>query len=142
MSFYDIGQELYDILVYIRDNTTRLDSVYNYPVPSNDAEGFPYAYVTPGTWDEKELDTASNQALYNYTIRATDVGKDKASMDITIRQLADDILSELRKRGRQDLGGIADRLRFSTQFYWDTANGTPLRYVEISVEVLRNFSID
>lgn len=142
MSFYDIGQELYDVLDTVKTGGTRLAAIYNYQIASTEVEAFPYAYVAPGPSEEKELDTASNQALYNYTIRATDVYTDKAATEVTMRQLADDILSELRKRVNQNLGGLADRVHFNTQFYSDTGNGSPVRYFEISVEVMRNFSID
>lgn len=91
---------------------------------------------------EESLDTAYNQALYRFTIRAVDVSTDKAQVETTMRGLADDLLAELRKRANLQLGGIVDRvLPFEVTFSWDNGQQTPTRVLEINIDVLENHSI-
>lgn len=143
MSYKLVGDALYNILVDIKNSpTSGLVDAFPYDNPDGGSNGYPYAIVTPAPGQEKELDTATNFALYRFIIRATNVSKDKAGMEDNMRTLADDILSELRKRGRQDLGGIADRMTFDTSWSWDSTNNTPTRLFEIEVSVERHHSID
>lgn len=87
------------------------------------------------------MDTVYNQALYRFIIRACDVNKDKAQLETTIRSLADEILAELRKRANLTFDGTVDRvLPFTVTFGWDNSQQVPLRYVEIGVDVLMNYT--
>lgn len=141
MSFYAIGQSLKTILDTVQTNSGRLANVYDYDSPDPDT-GYPYATLTPKQAEEESLDTAFNQTLYKFVIRAVDVNKDKAVMEATMRKLADDILGELRKGGNQTFGGTVDRvLPFTVSWGWENTNQMPSRFFEVSVEVLKDFAI-
>jgi hypothetical protein len=61
-------------------------------------------------------------------------------MESTIRAVADDMLAELRKRSNMLLGGTVDRvLPFDVTFGF--TNDTPMRYVEIQIQLLANKAI-
>jgi len=141
MSFYAIGQNLKTILDTVKTNSGRLANVYDYDSPDTDT-GYPYATLTPKQAEEESLDTAFNQTLYKFVIRAVDVNKDKAVMEATMRKLADDILGELRKGANQTFGGTVDRvLPFTVSWGWENTNQLPSRFFEVSVEVLKDFAI-
>lgn len=72
MSFYDIGQQLKNILDTVQSGSPRLKVVYDYPSPDSDT-GYPYATITPKDAEETFLDTALNQTSYRFLIRAVDV---------------------------------------------------------------------
>ena len=142
MSYYGISTALYNILSPLVATSPRLAAVYDTEVPSSPV--YPYIVLAAGDAVEDELDTASNQTLYSYTIRAVTVAKDKDSMEDTMRQLADDVLAELRKRANQTLAGTADRfLPFTVSWGW-SGEGTalPTRYWEIKMDILKDWSID
>ena len=141
MSFYDIGQQLKNILDTVQSGSPRLKAVYDYPSPDTDT-GYPYATITPKDAEETFLDTALNQTSYRFLIRAVDVGSDKAQMESTMRKLADDILGELRKEAHETFGGTVDRVEpFTVSFGWESTNQVPSRFFEIQVEVLKHYPI-
>lgn len=142
MSYYDISQKLKTILETVRDGGGgRLSSVYDTLVP--ETTSYPYATISNGDANEKALDTSNNVALYRFTIRAVNVTQDKVAGEATMRRLADDILAELRKRANQTLGGTVDRfLPYTLTWGWEGGNTTGNRFFEISIEVLKDYSID
>jgi hypothetical protein len=72
-----------------------LAEVYDYEVPDGDA--YPFATISTGQFDEDVEDTKTNLAKYNFTVRVVDVNKDKATMELNMRAVADDIMAEMRK---------------------------------------------
>lgn len=89
---------MFDILTTVKTTSDNLSAVFQYDPGYTDELGFPYACVVTKGVTEEALDTANNQALYRFTIRAVDVSTDKAQVETTMRGLADDLLAELRKR--------------------------------------------
>lgn len=142
MSFQAIGASLKTILDTVKAASTRLQIVYETPSPDTDT-GYPYATISPASAVEEELDTATNQTLYKFVIRAVDASNSKATMEATMRNLCDEILAELRKGAHQTFGGTVDRvLPFNVSWGWETTNTLPSRFFEIEIEVLKNFDIN
>lgn len=142
MSFYAIGNSLNTILTTVKNATgSRLQEVYNYDAPDT-GTGYPYATIGTPEAEENVLDTATNETVYKFTIRSVDVNKDKANMEQTMRRLADDILTELRKAANQTFGGTVDRVfPFTVKFSWGMEGNVPSRICEIQVEVSKEFTI-
>lgn len=110
MSFDAIGSSIKAVLDTVQAAPgSRLATVYNHNNPDA-GTGYPYATLTPKGSTEESLDTASNQALYSFIIRAIDVNTDKSAMETRMRKLADDILGELRKRAHITFDGTVDRV--------------------------------
>lgn len=144
MSYVTIASELLDIITTIKNRPSAyLSEVFWYDPGYTDDSGFPYACVVSRGGTEENLDTATNQALYRFSIRACDVNKDKAQTETTIRSLVDEILAELRKRANIQFGGAVDRvLPFEVSYGWDNGTQTPIRWAEIQIDVLMHHSID
>lgn len=145
MSFVNIANQIYDILVDIKDAPSAyLAEVFNHDPGYTDDSGFPYACVINRGATEEHLDTATNQTLYRFVVRACDVNKDKAQTETTVRSLVDEVLAELRKREHINFGGTVDRvLPFEVTFGWsENTSQVPMRWAEIEVNVLTHFSID
>lgn len=144
MSFINISSEIFDIIETVKDvPSAYLSAVFSYDPGYTDDDGFPYACIIAKGATEEHLDTATNQTLYRFVIRACDVNKDKAQTEVTVRSLVDEILAELRKRAHINFGGTVDRvLPFEVTFGWDNGTQTPMRWAEIAVDVLMHYSID
>ena len=142
MSYTWIATKLKAILDIVQSTSPRLAFVYDTQVP--DSPSYPYATLSSGEMKEEELDTWSNIALYSFTIRAVNVAIDKETSEATMRWLADDLLSELRKRENQTLGGTVDRFLPYTLNWWyeNSAWSVPSRFFEIKMEIMKNYSID
>ena len=142
MTFYAIGNSIMSILTSVQSAPgSLLQSVYNYEIPAA-GTGYPYATLTPGEMQEDVLDTAWNQATYKYVVRVNDLNEDKADMEQTMRQLADTIMAGLRTSANQTFGGTVDKvLPFMVTWGWETGNTAPIRYFEITITVVKEFSI-
>lgn len=143
MSYKIIADELLSIITTVKSTSDYLAEVFWYDPGYTDDSGFPFACVVNRGGTEEHLDTATNQALYRFSIRVCDVNKDKAQTEETIRSLVDEIMTELRKRAHIQLWGLVDRvLPFEVSFSWENANQTPMRCADIQIDVLAHHSID
>lgn len=124
----------------VKASSSYLSEVFAYDPWFTDDSGFPYACLITKGATEDNLDTAYNQITYTYIIRICDANKDKSTMETTIRAVADDMLAELRKRSNMLLWGVVDRvLPFEVSFGF--TNDTPMRYVDIQIQLLANKAI-
>ncbi len=140
MSYYAIADKLETILNTVKANGTRLAAVYDTQVP--EAIEYPYATISNGDANEKALDNQFNITLYRFIIRVVNIGTDKVAVEATLRQLADEIMAELRKRENQTLGGTVDRfLPYTLTWGWEIGNTPGNRFFEINLEVMKDFSI-
>lgn len=103
MSYKIIADELLSIITTVKSTSPYLSEVFGYDPGYTDDSGFPFACVVNRGGTEEHLDTATNQALYRFSIRVCDVNKDKAQTEETIRSLVDEIMTELRKRAHIQL---------------------------------------
>jgi hypothetical protein len=108
--------------------STTLASVYNYDVKTY--ESFPCATITPIDWEEIFLDTSSNVDNFVIKIRVVDQNRDISWMEARMRLLADNILSELRKKSNCTLWWIIEKIDFSITWGW-IDNEQPMRVFEI-----------
>lgn len=125
--FSTISSELYTIMNSLVA-TTKLASVYNYDVKTYDS--VPCATITPLDITETPLDTATNLDTVPFRIRVVDKNKWVADMEARMRTLADDILTELRKRENITLNGSVCNMNFQVTWGW-LDDEQPMRTFEI-----------
>lgn len=81
MSFVSIPQSLLAILNTVKAAPgSVLQEVIDTDLPET-VSGYPYVILTPGETTEESQDTAYNQTLYNFTLRAVDVSTDKVARE-------------------------------------------------------------
>ena len=143
MSFITIAQKLKDILDTVKNASgSALSATFDYDPGYTSSLGFPYACVVNKTAEEEALDTANNQTLYHFVLRVCDVNSTKTQVEQNIRNCADQLLAELRKRENMTFGGTVDKVYpFQVNFFWDNSQQTPMRVCEITVDVLMHYSI-
>jgi hypothetical protein len=90
--------------------STKLASVYNYDVKTYNS--VPCATITPLDITEISLDTATNIDTIPFRIRVVDKNKNVSDMEARMRILADDILTELRKKTNITLNGTVVNVVF------------------------------
>ena len=142
MSYVSIASKLKDVIDIVRDASgSKLATTFDFDSPTTDqTTGFPYAMVSTWPMDEDMLDSATNEALYTFVIRACDANKDKATMETNMRGLADDILAELRKRVHLFLDDTADKvLPFKVEWSWTNNGDVPMRVCDIRIQILYHY---
>jgi len=144
MSYTSIASALVTILNWVRDaGSSKLADVYDYDAPTPDSwDGYPFACLVNGDLDEEILDTTDNKATYNFIIRVKDLaGENKSTTESRMRSLCDSIMVELRKYTNLYLSNTVDNvLPFNVKWWWDTANGVPIRVFEISIKAQKSFT--
>lgn len=120
--------------------TTKLTAVYNYDAKGS--ETYPYAIITTKDGTENMLDTSTNYSEFNFIIRVVNINKNVSTMEDVMRQLCDDIMTELRKGVNKTLSGTVDYF-LPTSISWGWADGQePTRVFEINVEVKKIFDMN
>lgn len=139
MGYKTIWDSIYTIINSLVAST-KLTAVYNYDAKGS--ESYPYAIITTKDWSEDMLDTSTNYSEFKFIIRVVNVNKDVSNMEAVMRQLCDDIFTELRKGANKTLSGTVDYfLPTSVSWgWWDSQE--PTRVFEISVEVKKIFDMN
>jgi len=125
--FSEISNELYTLINWLVA-TTKLASVYNYDVKTYNS--VPCATITPLDIKETPLDQATNIDEVPFRIRVVDKNKDVANMEARMRTLADEILTELRKRENITLNWTVCNVNFWVTWGW-LDDQQPMRTFEI-----------
>lgn len=114
--------------------------MYNYDAKGS--ETYPYAIITTKDGTENMLDTSTNYSEFNFIIRVVNINKNVSTMEDVMRQLCDDIMTELRKGVNKTLSGTVDYF-LPTSISWGWADGQePTRVFEINVEVKKIFDMN
>lgn len=126
MNYTDIWTKIYNIV----NANTLLAAAYNYDKKTLDE--FPVACISASTNIETILDTATNQGIYSFIVRAYDQNTDIENMEARMRTLCDWLMTDLRG---MPLDNTVSRLVMNVKWGW-TDDEQPLRTFEIQCDCL------
>lgn len=113
--YKEVWEALETILTWLI-STTKLNKVFNYDVKKY--TGFPCATISPLDWDNLFFDSANDELLLQYRVRIVDQNVWIAAMEPRIRQLADEIITELSKKSNAWLNWTVCSFTMWVSWWW------------------------
>jgi hypothetical protein len=132
------AQKIFDIVNSLVA-TTKLTVVYNYDTKTSDS--YPYSTVSVWNWESDFYDTTNNEMISTYIVSVYYRDKNIDTTEWYIRELVDQILTELNKKTNLTLEGTVTYMKPVWIQWWWIESDESKRVCDISVEVKENISV-
>ena len=132
------AQKIYDIINGLVA-TTKLTQVFNYDTKQSDS--YPYATVSVISWTNDFYDTTENEMISSYRVSIYYQNKNINDMEGYIRELADQILTEINKKEHITLSSTVVYMKpIRIDWGWIETDETK-RICDITIEVKENIEV-